>query len=209
MIPHPNFSFPQSGSPTSDLALIEIEPVPYTATVWINEEDPSESQPGNSFFSAGYGLDENQNNGVLKSAEVILDTVEGEFLISNTSDNPGNGGICSGDSGGPMYGYDDAGRFRQFGVHSWGVSQDCRGISASTDTAAFKSFILNQVEVIHGSADMCENRGANTDVVCDAECPDDVICAALEAGEAKACQTGSAGLTGALPAWGTLLARRR
>lgn len=212
VIPHPNFAFPSNGTPTGDLALIEIEPVEYTDTVWINEDPIPESVYGSSFFSAGYGLDEQRNNGVLKSAEVILGMVQGEFLLSDTTDNPGRGGICSGDSGGPMYGYDDAGRLREYGVHSWGVSQDCRGLSASTSTAEFANFIRTNVEAIHGSADMCENRGANTDVVCDPECPDDVICAALEAGAAKSCQTGGSGAGGTLALFGLVLAalgRRR
>lgn len=192
--PHPRYSLGGNGAPTHDVAVLEIEPVEATQTVWFNTEPLTEADIGQSFTVVGFGRTEAGQSGDKRSAVISLDALADEFLLSDSSNNAARASICSGDSGGPMYGEVGEGRYLQFGIHSWG-EQGCQGVAASTDTAEYATFILNQVEQIHGSQDMCENRGANNDGVCDPECSADVVCAAIELGTHPAskggCQTGA------------------
>ena len=195
VIPHPQYGL-AGGFPENDVALIQIEPVPYTDTVWFNETELDASALGTTFYDVGFGINENGQNssGIKRSAPVTLDQLLGDFMVSDANTNLRRANVCSGDSGGPMYGIAPNGRLLQYAVHSWSQPPECRGLAGSTSTANVKGFILTGVETMHGSADMCANREANDDVYCDPECPDDVICAALELGEAKAgkaCQTGT------------------
>lgn len=209
--PHPQYGSFQ-GAPTNDIAILEIEPVPYTPVVWINERPLSEADIGQEFTVVGFGITENGGNtsGTKRKAVVNFDELFNEFVVSNSRTNMNQAGICSGDSGGPMYGETGEGRYLQFAVHSWG-EEGCRGINASTSTADYVPFITNHVERIHGSADMCDNRGANIDAVCDPECADDRVCAMQEVTASKACQTGSSAPLwfGGLALLGAVARRRR
>lgn len=198
VIVHPGYGLTGQGLPENDIALILIEPVEYTDTVWFNEVEVTDAMRDDTFYSVGFGINENGENssGKKRSAEITLDEFLGDFLVSDADTNPRRANVCSGDSGGPMYGYGPDGRLLQFAVHSWSQPPECRGIAGSTSTAKFTTFILNGIETLQGSSDMCVNREINDDIYCDPGCPDDVICASLELGEAKAgkaCQTGGTG----------------
>lgn len=52
---------------------------------------------------AGYGLDENENAGLLKAAPTKIDSFTGSAITIRYFSNQGLGNTCSGDSGGPLF----------------------------------------------------------------------------------------------------------
>ncbi|MEZ4319652.1 MAG: trypsin-like serine protease [Myxococcota bacterium] len=125
---------------------------------------------GKKVRSVGYGIDETgEGSGHKRSAELTVSDFDEQFLISRSSDNEG-ANICSGDSGGPQYATEADGRLVQWSVHSWADIQ-CEIVSGSTRTDVAADWILDQVEAVHGSRDLCRVNGRYTDGVCDRYCP--------------------------------------
>ncbi len=94
-----------------------------------------------------------------------------QFILSDSHDNPDGANICSGDSGGPQFLVTE-GRLIEWAVHSWGDA-NCTSRSGSTrvDEAQEYDWIIEQVEAIHGVADLCEINGFYGDGWCDDDCP--------------------------------------
>ncbi|RME28468.1 MAG: hypothetical protein D6798_02345 [Deltaproteobacteria bacterium] len=181
---HPDYEPLQSGGPTGtsygrfDLAVVtlaEDAPVPagrlYTGAL-------SDEMVGMELFSVGYGLtdgDDGDSGGIKHSVPLVLSDLWDQFLINQADDNPTGGTTCSGDSGGPQLGRvradlpDDPATWPQVGVHSWGQS-GCVGRSAATRVDQGLGWILDQVEAVHGSRDLCEINGVYDDGVCDTWC---------------------------------------
>ena len=118
--------------------------------------------------SVGFGIDEAGVGGVKRSAPLIIDYMDGMFLRTNNATNEAKANICSGDSGGPQYAMED-GRLVQWAVHSWG-DENCEVQSGSTRTDVVAEWILDQVEAVHGTRDLCASNGLYGDGQCDAFC---------------------------------------
>ena len=109
---------------------------------------------------------------------------------------------------------DDTDEWIQVGVHSWG-DVNCRYESGSTRVDVAWDFIMEQVEAVHGSTDLCEINGRYEDGTCDAWCdavdPDCVTDEAPVEEDAKACSAvaGTSGLLVVLPGLLALIRRRR
>lgn len=135
--------------------------------------DPlTDAELNTTLTSVGYGLTDpnGQSNGVKFSAELTLDAYQEMFLISYSSTNPNNAQICSGDSGGPMFYYDaEIDQYIQWAVHSWGDG-GCSQMSGSTRTDLISDWILDYVEDVHGTRDLCEANGWYSNDRCDTFC---------------------------------------
>jgi hypothetical protein len=127
--------------------------------------------PGTKMMSVGWGTDSGQGDGesgVKRSAELTLDSKTEMFLISRSFSNPNQANICSGDSGGPQF-IESDGEWTQAAIHSWG-DVACSTKGGSTRVDAVMPWILEQVESVHGTTDLCEINGRYDDGVCESDC---------------------------------------
>ncbi|HJN76005.1 MAG TPA: trypsin-like serine protease [Myxococcota bacterium] len=173
MAVHPDYTDIDSGGgmPRNDVAVLVLaEDAPVAAT-WIRLEKLGDDELGAQVTSVGFGATSSAGNGsgTKRQADLTVDDYEQGFIISYSDTNPDGGQICSGDSGGPMFHLDDDGEWVQWGIHSWG-DQDCTQVSGSTRVGKQVDFILEQVEFVHGTTDLCEINGRYGDGVCDERC---------------------------------------
>ena len=141
-----------------------VTPIPFRTRAFTDDD------VGTIVQSVGFGIDETGGgSGVKRSAPLLISDIDESFLISDSSDNEQSANICSGDSGGPQYARVN-GRYEQWSVHSWG-DVDCRVTSGSTRTDIAADWILDQVERIHGTRDICRAAGRYDDGWCDEGCP--------------------------------------
>ena len=155
-----------------DFALLTLEDdAPVEPTLF--RIDPlTDAELDSTLTSVGFGLTDpnSQSNGVKYSAELTLDAYQEMFLISYSSTNPNNAQICSGDSGGPMFYYDASiDQYIQWAVHSWGDA-GCAQMSGSTRTDLISDWILDYVEDVHDTRDLCEANGWYNNNRCDDFC---------------------------------------
>ncbi len=182
---HPDYEPLESGGPTGtssygqfDLAVVSLVEDAPVAPARLYTGALTDDMVGMELFSVGYGLTDGgdgDSGGVKHSVPLLLSDLWDQFLINQADDNPTEGTICSGDSGGPQLGRvddslpDDPTTWPQVGVHSWGQS-GCVGRSAATRVDNGLDWVLDQVEAVHGSRDLCEINGNYDDGVCDAWC---------------------------------------
>ncbi len=145
---------------------VEIEPT------WFNRRELTlEDDKWREMVSVGFGTTgaDGAGSGTKRSADLVLGFLDEMFLYTYSADNPGEANICSGDSGGPQFFPHDNGRFVQAGVHSWG-DQDCVQVGGSTRTDVAVDWLLEQIEDVHGTDDVCEINGWYDDGICDDYC---------------------------------------
>lgn len=147
--------------------LLLAEDAPIAPTLF-RSDVISDAQEGIALKAVGFGITGSDQNdsGIKRSADVILSNVSSMFIEVDNSDNEDSANICSGDSGGPTF-YFDEGRdqYVQLGVHSWG-DQTCLIQSGSTKTDIISEWIYDYIEEIHDSRDICEVNGYYNDGVC-------------------------------------------
>lgn len=155
----------------------------YDISVLILEEDAPEAPSplyagtfddsilGADVVSVGFGQTERDESGIKYSAQMTVDRLGNQFIESDNATNTDNSGICSGDSGGPQFHHTDE-RVVQWAVHSWGDG-NCDTVGGSTRVDIVYDWILDQVEDVHGTRDLCEVNGFYDDGICDEDlCPD-------------------------------------
>jgi hypothetical protein len=127
---------------------------------------------GAKVLSVGFGITDvsGAGSGVKRSAMLTIDRYDNMFIHSDSATNENNANICSGDSGGPQYAFDEeTGLWEQWAVHSWGDS-NCVATSGSTRTDVIADWLLEQIEEVHGTRDRCEINDRYDDGVCDTFC---------------------------------------
>ena len=175
-----------------DFGLLELESEALVEPTWFRRGEITVEDEGTEMRSVGYGATSGSGSGsgTRRSTDLILDEVDEMFLIANTGTSNEDGQICSGDSGGPQFVEED-GRWVQWAVHSWGDSS-CLYQSGSTRVDLIDEWILDFVEDVHGTRDVCEANGWYGDGTCDDMCdtvdPDCIEDTGNpEEGAAKAC----------------------
>ncbi|MEC7986013.1 MAG: trypsin-like serine protease [Myxococcota bacterium] len=151
-----------------DFGLIQLaEDAPVAPTLF-RSLPITEEHEGIAMKSVGFGITGHNRNdgGTKRSADLILSEVSSLFLEIQNGDNADDANICSGDSGGPMFHYDEeAEQYVQWAVHSWGDVY-CLSESGSTRTDIVSEWIFDYIEEVHGSRDICEVNGLYEDGVC-------------------------------------------
>ncbi|MCP4806758.1 MAG: trypsin-like serine protease [Proteobacteria bacterium] len=176
-IQHPDYDLNEStGKPRNDVSLLILSEEAPVDPTWIQLTELDDDAIGEEVISVGFGATSSAGGGTgtKRSATLTVDDFQQGFLISYSESNPDEAQICSGDSGGPQFHLED-GEWVQWGVHSWG-DQDCAVMSGSTRVGKYAEWILEGVEQVHGTTDLCEINGAYDNGVCDARCPLDPDC---------------------------------
>ena len=183
-----------------DLAVIQLSEDAPVEPVWPRLDLLDvEAEVGARVWSVGFGQDENGGSGVKKSAKLTVDEIDDMFVISESQSNRNNANIRSGDSGGSQYFELEDGSLEQWAVHSWG-DIGCVFNSGSTRTDIAADWILEQIEITHGTTDQCEIEGRYGDGVCDPDCDtEDIDCAPPPEPEALEEEAGGCNTTGSLP----------
>lgn len=171
--------------------LAEEAPVPAT---FVNTAALGDDDLGRAVKSVGFGVSNastGAGSGIKRSADLTLDELREQFLVSYATDDGTT--ICSGDSGGPQF-IEIDGMWVQAAVHSWADS-DCRTYSGSTRTDLVWDWVLDEVEFVHGSRDLCWINGWYGDDVCDGLCdlPDPDCASDTGEGEPGGCACTSEG----------------
>lgn len=204
MIIHPDY-VPLGVGPGADLAVNDVAVMVLTqeapaAPMWFRRDAVARDQLGTEMVSVGFGVTgiAAEGSGTRRSAPVVISQLREQFLVSFSADNPDGGQICSGDSGGPQVVFDGA-RDVQWAIHSWSDSA-CELRSGSTRTDLVAEWILDQVEAVHGTRDVCEANGWYGDGACDDVCEArDPDCDAVE--DVAGCGCSGAGRPGAALPW--------
>ena len=227
---HPDYEPLESG-PLGTLGrndigiLVLAEPVDFVEPVWIATDSIDDEADGAEVTSIGFGVTDSAGggSGIKRSAELTVDRVDSTFIYSNSNSNTNEANVCSGDSGGPQV-YWDGERWVQWAVHSW-ADVNCQSQSGSTRVDTVSDWLLDQIEIVHGSRDRCEVWGLYGDGFCDEDCdiedadcvePLDYVPPSLGGDSEKAGGCSSAGqvyglqwVTGLLLGLGLLARRRR
>lgn len=151
-----------------DISLLVLQEDAPVQPIFYWPEPMDETWIGQEIISVGFGItDANANDsGTKRSAPLVVSDIDEMFVISDNADNPNQANICSGDSGGSqMFFNEDWGQWVQIAVHSWG-DQYCTQTSGSTRTDVVNDWILETVQQVHGTTDMCEINGFYDDDEC-------------------------------------------
>ncbi len=157
-----------------DLSVFVLAEPAAAEPTWFNREPITDDDLGRDMMSVGFGVTgpEGDGSGTKRSALLTLDEYDDNFLISDSSSNPDGANVCSGDSGGPQFFEHENGRWIEAAVHSW-ADQYCEISSGSTRTDIAAEWILDWVEEVHGSRDVCEINGWYDDGICDDYCDEE------------------------------------
>lgn len=191
--------------PANDIAVLVLDEDAPVRPLAFRTETLTKDDKGTEMLSVGYGITgaNKQDSGIKRSAAMVLDDFDDQFITTLVANNPGRSNICSGDSGGPQMVLEEDGRWVQWGVHSWG-DQFCAQTSGSTRVDSFGEWIIDQIEDVHGTRDVCEASGFYGDGTCDAFCAADPDCDDGSAG-GKGCKGCSGGPPAPALAWLPLL----
>ncbi|MCK9461055.1 MAG: trypsin-like serine protease [Proteobacteria bacterium] len=153
-----------------DLSIFVLKEDAPVEPTWFNRVAITDEDIEAELKSVGFGITgpDNDDSGTKRSATLLLAEYDDNFLISKNFYNPNNANICSGDSGGPQFFFRD-GFWVEGAVHSWG-DQYCAVESGSTRVDIATEWILDQIEDVHGSRDVCEINGWYDDGVCHPFC---------------------------------------
>jgi secreted trypsin-like serine protease len=199
-----------------DVALLLLDEEASTVPTLFRSDAIDREEEGTPLVSVGFGITgaDRNDGGVKRSAGLVLSNVQSMFLIVDNEDNEDSSNICSGDSGGPMFHYNEEhGIYEQWAVHSWG-DQSCLATSGSTRTDVVSEWITDYIEEVHGTRDICEANGwygdgeCTTYDACLEEDPDCIVPEPEETGGKLACSA-TAGGAGWMAALLALYSRRR
>ncbi len=179
-IGHPEYTGIDNGSGQGTVADIGIGIIDGSVDVepiFFNTRELDDGDIDTELLSVGYGSTsgEGGGSGVKRSTPQIVAGYEDDTIRTANSLNPGNGNICSGDSGGPMMFIDEDDRPTIWAVHSYG-DQNCAIFSSSTRTDLHVDWILDRIEDVHDSRDLCDINGLYANGTCDEDCEADPEC---------------------------------
>ncbi len=179
LIVHPDYVPLESGPGgteygENDISVLVLEePVTTVEPALLRRTNLTDDDLGHELLSVGFGTinGDGDGGGEKRSAIITVDQLWQQFLITDSATNPNDANICGGDSGGPQLDVQE-GRLVEWAVHSWGDSA-CLYSSGSTRVDLLYDWILDRVEDVHGTRDVCEINGFYDDGYCDTECLDE------------------------------------
>jgi len=153
-----------------DLSIFVLIEEATVEPTWFRRNEITDDDLNAELTSVGFGITSGggDGSGIKRSATLTLDEYDYNFLLSDVSTNPDDANICSGDSGGPQFFFTDD-HWIQGAVHSWG-DVDCLHESGSTRVDIATEWILDQIENVHGTRDVCEINGWYGNGICDLFC---------------------------------------
>jgi len=157
-----------------DLSVFVLAEPAQARPTWFNRDPFTDEDVGMEMVSVGFGSTgaDGYGSGQKRSAALTLDEYDEMFLITYSDTNPDEANICSGDSGGPQFEVDEDGNAVQLAVHSWG-DLDCLVSGGSTRIDIAQEWLLDRIEEVHGTRDVCEASGWYDDGVCDEVCDEE------------------------------------
>jgi kallikrein len=149
-----------------DLSIFVLKEDAPAEPTWFNRDAITDDDLGAELTSVGYGITSStaSDSGIKRYATLTLADYDENFLLSYVASNPNNSNICSGDSGGPQF-FHLGGFYIEGAVHSWGDT-NCAIESGSTRVDIATEWILDQIEAVHGTRDVCEINGWYGDGLC-------------------------------------------
>jgi MYXO-CTERM domain-containing protein len=153
-----------------DLSVFVLEADASAEPTWFRRDAVTDDDLEAEMTSVGFGVTsaEGGGSGVKRYATLVLHDYDENFLLSMNYYNPNYANICSGDSGGPQFFFQD-GFWIEGAVHSWG-DQNCTVESGSTRVDIAVEWLLDRIEEVHGTRDVCEINGWYEDGVCHPFC---------------------------------------
>jgi|GEM_PF-1481665 len=180
-IGHPDYrplsNQPGGPPPLNDIGIGVLDGSADVDPIFFNTRELDDGDIDTELLSVGYGITSGggDGSGVKRSVTQIVAGFTEDTIRTANSLNPSGGNICSGDSGGPMMQIDDDGRATIWAVHSYG-DQNCQVFASSTRTDLFQDWLLDRVEEVHDSRDLCDINGLYDNGVCDEDCGADPEC---------------------------------
>ena len=211
------------GTASNDVGLLVLSEAVDVRPSLLRTDAVTTEHLGQDLLAVGYGktVHNIEDWGRRRATKLYIDDFLGEHIFSDDETNPTGGNMCWGDVGAPLFGLTEDGTEVQWAIASW-TDAHCYRETQSTPVEVGASWILEQVEDLYGSSDLCEVNGFYGDGACDSACGEpDPDCADAdpdghghedgdEAGESPGCHTAPArGWAVALLGLAGVLRRRR
>jgi hypothetical protein len=157
-LPHPDFNDAGPVMPTADLALLKLAEPLSARMAPAPLGTRSVILIGERFIVAGYGVTSEEGQfGILRAATLMAvrnPTVQHFLLTDPATRGETTGlGVCSGDSGGPVFDH-ASGRLALVAVVSWASSSrhgpGCGGLTGATPVSPYRDWILDTARKLGG-----------------------------------------------------------
>jgi MYXO-CTERM domain-containing protein len=160
------------GTASDDVALLVMAEDLGVVPALLRSETLGDQDLGGELTLVGYGktVHNLDDEGLRRGVAVYIDDLDGQYIVSDNDLNPTGGNSCWGDLGAPLLSTLASGRDLQWAITSW-TDAHCYRETWSTRVDQMLPWVLDQIEEVEGTRDLCTLNGFYGDGVCDAFCP--------------------------------------